>query len=208
MLLKRQQIRLLLLKAARVIFTSQDNLRHILLQTIPGCCQMPDPEVVDAASNVEDGASYSGSNQLLMQKLMQAATQPSPVKAIFSREELESAALAVLQHLIAKSSRPCPASLSHTSPPPSQPPSLVDYKEMGGNSEAGYPCSAFASGRRPLSSYGAKPMQKAKRMKATTEEEEEPPSLIVLQLSEMGFSRRKVEYAFKELGTNRKLMTS
>lgn len=167
---------------------------------------MTDPaSEADAASNVEDGASYSGSNQLLMQKLMQAATQPSPVKAIFSREELESAALAVLQHLIAKSNRPCPVSLSHASPPPSRLPSLVDCKEMGGNSEAGYTRSAFVTGRRPLSG-GAKPMQKAKRMKATTEEEEEPPSLIVMQLSEMGFSRRKVEYAFKELGMKRKMM--
>ena len=65
-LLREQQIRLGLLKAARVLFSQQDNLRQIMRQT----------EV--------EGEEYS-----LFQQLLGAATRPSPIKAVFGRDELE-----------------------------------------------------------------------------------------------------------------------
>jgi len=65
--LRQQQIRLGLLKAARVLFSRQENLRQIMARP------------VDATEN-----EYS-----LFQQLLSAATVPSPVKAMFGRDELE-----------------------------------------------------------------------------------------------------------------------
>ena len=67
-LLRRQQIRLGLLKAARVLFSLQDNLRQIMGR-----------EVSEAQEE-----KYS-----LFQQLLGAATRPSPIKAIFGKDELE-----------------------------------------------------------------------------------------------------------------------
>lgn len=66
-LLRRQQIRLGLLKAARVLFSQQDNLRQIM-------------------GGVSDSQEEKYS---LFQQLLGAATRPSPIKAIFGKEELE-----------------------------------------------------------------------------------------------------------------------
>ena len=66
-LLRRQQIRLGLLKAARVLFSQQDNLRQIM-------------------GGISDSQEEKYS---LFQQLLGAATRPSPIKAIFGKEELE-----------------------------------------------------------------------------------------------------------------------
>ena len=71
-LLRQQQIRLGLLKAARVLFSQQENLRQIMARP----------------ANTE-GDQYS-----LFQQLLSAATRPSPIKAMFSRDELEVTCLA------------------------------------------------------------------------------------------------------------------
>ena len=68
-LLRQQQIRLGLLKAARVLFSQQENLRQIMARP---------------AHPVEDEGQYS-----LFQQLLSAATRPSPIKAMFGRDELE-----------------------------------------------------------------------------------------------------------------------
>ena len=65
--LRQQQIRLGLLKAARVLFSRQENLRQIMARP------------VDTKES-----EYS-----LFQQLLSAATIPSPVKAMFGRDELE-----------------------------------------------------------------------------------------------------------------------
>ena len=72
--LRQQQIRLGLLKAARVLFSRQENLRQIMARP------------VDATEN-----EYS-----LFQQLLSAATVPSPVKAMFGRDELEVTVCIVL----------------------------------------------------------------------------------------------------------------
>ena len=66
-LLRQQQIRLGLLKAARVLFSQQENLRQIMARP--------------AGSEDE---KFS-----LFQQLLSAATRPSPIKAMFNRNELE-----------------------------------------------------------------------------------------------------------------------
>ncbi len=66
-LLRQEQIRLGLLKAARVLFSQQENLQHIM-----------------ATPTSSEGDQYS-----LFQQLLSAATRPSPIKAMFTRDELE-----------------------------------------------------------------------------------------------------------------------
>ena len=67
-LLTQQQITLGLLKAARVLCSRQDNLRQILNHQ---------------ANSSDSSSTFS------LQHLMCSAIKPSPVKALFNREELE-----------------------------------------------------------------------------------------------------------------------
>ena len=68
-LLRQQQITLGLLKAARVLCSRQDNLRQMLNH--------------QAESSDGDSSAFS------LQQLMCSAIKPSPIKALFDREELE-----------------------------------------------------------------------------------------------------------------------
>ena len=98
--LKKQKMRLVLLKACRVLIGSQDYLRQILSQPIAaevlaatvaaegGGVQQP-AEGEDGTAGSQLDTSGSGGPTMLMQMLMSAATQPSPIKALFSRAELE-----------------------------------------------------------------------------------------------------------------------
>jgi E3 ubiquitin-protein ligase HERC2 len=82
-LLREQQIRLGLLKAARVLFSQQDNLRQIMKHT-----------------------DVEGEECSLFQQLLGAATRPSPIKAVFGKAELEAAAVTVCQYLAMDVSKP------------------------------------------------------------------------------------------------------
>lgn len=66
--LRQQQITLGLLKAARVLCSRQDNLRQILSH---------------------QASTSDGSSTFSLQHLMCSAIKPSPIKALFDREELE-----------------------------------------------------------------------------------------------------------------------
>jgi len=81
--LRKQQLRLGLLKAAQTLLLQQNALRQVLSQPTSGAIDCD----CGATCGDEDGESVGP--VLLMQHLMQAATQPSPVKAIFTRDELE-----------------------------------------------------------------------------------------------------------------------
>lgn len=82
--LRKQQIRLGLLKAARVLFSCQDKLRQVLLQSLPPDWLPSETEPSDDPLSPDTEAPGS-----ILQQLMVAGTQPSPIKAFFSREELE-----------------------------------------------------------------------------------------------------------------------
>jgi E3 ubiquitin-protein ligase HERC2 len=81
-LLRQQQIFLSLLRAARVLFNRQDSLRYIL--------------------------SQQANNLSLFQQVLHTATLPSPVKAVFNREEIETAVITSVQYLIAATSKSLP----------------------------------------------------------------------------------------------------
>ena len=81
--LRRQQIRIGLIKASRVLLKHQVILRQILTQEVLLECQHPEPD-----TNTSDDEITETPNMIL-QQVMMMATQPSPLKAIFSQEELE-----------------------------------------------------------------------------------------------------------------------
>ncbi|XP_048589232.1 E3 ubiquitin-protein ligase HERC2 isoform X2 [Nematostella vectensis] len=97
-LLRQQQINLGLLKAARVLFSRQDNLRQIL---------------------THQGGDEAG-NTFSLHQLMTAAIKPSPIKSLFDREELEAAALATCQFLATEATKPDEHPISP--PPEPEPP--------------------------------------------------------------------------------------
>ncbi|GAB1604494.1 E3 ubiquitin-protein ligase HERC2-like [Argonauta hians] len=181
-LLYRQQIRLGLLKAARVLFSRQDNLHKVLSQ----------PAAVDLgfASSVETGTGLCSSteedlntlqqepaaNISLLQHLMVAATQPSPLKAIFSREEMEAAATAVCHYLTAVSGQP------------------LDVFDSSSDSED----VPYHVNSASVSQVSPSRATKPKRNRVTSLQQPLPP--VVHQLQEMGFPRKNVEHAIKVLG--------
>lgn len=81
-LLRSQQHQLAAMKACHQLFRHQRLLRRVLKQ--------PSVETVTSLEALNEGEDVdSNSEQLLIQKLMIKATQPSPLKAIFTKEELE-----------------------------------------------------------------------------------------------------------------------
>ena len=97
-LLRQQQLRLSIVKAVKLFFTNQNVLRHILKQPV---------SYGGTGSSIDDSTSESSSSKKevnLLQKLLSKATHPSPIRAIFGIEELESACLAVCQYLASSAS--------------------------------------------------------------------------------------------------------
>ncbi|XP_045543165.1 E3 ubiquitin-protein ligase HERC2 isoform X2 [Salmo salar] len=168
-LLRCQQLRLYILKAARALLSHQDKLRQILSQAaVLDLPPNPGEEPVPVSPDVGDLSPEGPLPPLiLLQQLLSAATQPSPIKAIFNRQELETAALAVCQYLAVESTHP-------SSP----------LFESSSSSEA----------TTPVTVQHVKP-PKQKKQKASPV----PPLPIVLQLMEMGFHRNNIEFSLKSL---------
>nr|XP_057930110.1 E3 ubiquitin-protein ligase HERC2 isoform X4 [Doryrhamphus excisus] len=168
-LLRWQQLRLYILKAARALLSHQDKLRQILSQ----------PAVLDMGANPSEDPVVSSPEAgdlspegplpplILLQQLLSAATQPSPIKAIFDRREMEAAALAVCQYLAVESAHP-------SSP----------LFEESSSSEA----------TTPVTVQHVRPPKQKKHKTPPV-----PPLPIVFQLMEMGFPRKNVEFALKSL---------
>uniref|UniRef100_A0A8B9QQL8 E3 ubiquitin-protein ligase HERC2 n=1 Tax=Anas platyrhynchos TaxID=8839 RepID=A0A8B9QQL8_ANAPL len=166
-LLRCQQLKLYILKAGRALLSHQDTLRQILSQ----------PAVQECALN-SDGAAASPDigdmspegpqpPMILLQQLLTAATQPSPVKAIFDKQELEAAALAVCQYLAVESTHP----------------STPVFED----------CSS-SEATTPITVQHIRPTKVKKRKQSPI-----PPLPIVVQLMEMGFPRKNIEFALKSL---------
>ena len=82
--LRRQQLRLGILKATRVLLNHQEVLRQVLTQRILKAL-LPPQEPQEPSSDEEAPEPPSS----ILQQLMVAATQPSPLKPVFPKEELE-----------------------------------------------------------------------------------------------------------------------
>ncbi|XP_027882785.1 E3 ubiquitin-protein ligase HERC2 isoform X2 [Xiphophorus couchianus] len=168
-LLRCQQLRLYILKAGRALLSHQDKLRQILSQ--PAVVDMGPSPNDDPVATSPDVGDLSPEGPLppliLLQQLLAAATQPSPIKAIFDRQEMEAAALAVCQYLAVESAHP-------SSP----------LFEESSSSEA----------TTPVTIQHVRPPKQKKQKTSPV-----PPLPIVLQLMEMGFPRKNIEFALKSL---------
>ncbi|KAA8589723.1 hypothetical protein FQN60_013088 [Etheostoma spectabile] len=168
-LLRCQQLRLYILKAGRALLSHQDKLRQILSQAaVVDIGPNPSEDPVASSPDVGDLSPEGPLPPLiLLQQLLSAATQPSPIKAIFDRQEMEAAALAVCQYLAVESAHP-------SSP----------LFEESSSSEA----------TTPVTIQHVRPPKQKKQKTSPV-----PPLPIVLQLMEMGFPRKNIEFALKSL---------
>ncbi|XP_075446685.1 E3 ubiquitin-protein ligase HERC2 isoform X3 [Ascaphus truei] len=168
--LRCQQLKLYILKAGRALLSHQDRLRQILSQpSVQEAGLIPADDGAATSPDIGD-MSPEGPQppMILLQQLLTAATQPSPVKAIFDKHELEAAALAVCQYLAVESTHPS-TPLFEDFCSSSEVPSPVTVKHI---------CPAKVK-KRKLSPI--------------------PPVPIVVQLIEMGFQRKNIEFALKSL---------
>ncbi|CAI8025927.1 E3 ubiquitin-protein ligase HERC2, partial [Geodia barretti] len=164
-LLRQQQIRLGLLKAAHVLFSQQENLRQIMSRT----------------GDSEDGGHFS-----LFQQLLSAATRPSPIKAMFTRNELEAAAVSVCQYLASEVHKPLTP--PQTTPTPSLP--------ISGGSKS-KPKKNHSSGVAPPSQPSTNKATATSKTRVKPAPELPPPSPLVSQIMEMGFPRHHIEKAIE-----------
>jgi len=81
-LLRTQQQRLAAMNACNVLFRHQNLLRHVLKHHTLG--SSPSLEVLNEGEELD-----TLSETLLIQKLIAKATQPSPLKAIFGKNDIE-----------------------------------------------------------------------------------------------------------------------
>ncbi|KAK8398901.1 hypothetical protein O3P69_004178 [Scylla paramamosain] len=180
-LLRIQQLRMLVMNACRALLSHQSLLRLVLLQQTA--------DISTSTSNLETTAddTSQGSEILLIQKLIIASTPPSPVKASYTREQLETAALALCENLTEE--------ISH--PSPNTPCSNDDVSSPQSDHSLGVPTSVgFLNKAQTTQSRPSRPVQtpRGKRTRTTS------PAPLVRQLMEMGFSRKSVEHAIKALG--------
>jgi len=81
-LLRTQQQRLAAMNACSVLFRHQNLLRHVLKHHTLG--SSPSLEVLNEGEELD-----TLSETLLIQKLIAKATQPSPLKAVFGKSDIE-----------------------------------------------------------------------------------------------------------------------
>ncbi|KAJ8028688.1 E3 ubiquitin-protein ligase HERC2 [Holothuria leucospilota] len=168
-LLREQQIRLGLLQATRVLFGQQSNLRQLL--SLPVLVETP------MASSSEESSSPDEPPETitLLQKLMGVATQPSRIKAMFTKKEMEDAALALSLTLVASAQQTVQS--SSTTPEESKPSTST---------------VTSPSTREP----SVVPQRKVRRHLSY----ESRPTPLVAQIMEMGFQRKAIEFAIKAQG--------
>ncbi|XP_023713900.1 E3 ubiquitin-protein ligase HERC2 [Cryptotermes secundus] len=163
-LLRNQQQRLAAMNACSVLFRHQNLLRHVLKHHTLG--SSPSLEVLNEGEELDPI-----SETLLIKKLIAKATQPSPLKAVFGKSDIQAAALNVSQYLATEV-----------------------RAQMQRGSEVATPASdcSLPSPMSPSNKTGSKP----KRIRPPSP----PLSPLVGQLTEMGFARRSVECAIKFFG--------
>uniref|UniRef100_A0A8I5NTH4 E3 ubiquitin-protein ligase HERC2 n=3 Tax=Papio anubis TaxID=9555 RepID=A0A8I5NTH4_PAPAN len=168
-LLRCQQLKLYILKAGRALLSHQDKLRQILSQ--PAVQETGTVHADDGAVASPDLGDMSPEGpqppMILLQQLLASATQPSPVKAIFDKQELEAAALAVCQCLAVESTHP---------------------------SSPGFEDCSSSEATTPVAVQHIRPARVKRRKQSPV-----PALPIVVQLMEMGFPRRNIEFALKSL---------
>ncbi|XP_058465564.1 probable E3 ubiquitin-protein ligase HERC2 [Malaya genurostris] len=207
-LLLTQQINFSAVKATKVLFRQQNLLRKILRQRSPGITRSSSKESLsDRDASPEDSKSRSESNtseesqtytELLIQTVLIRATQPSPLKACYSFQEMELAALNISQMLanFVNNELNAPSNSNKRAFPISQPTMIHGvpiYNNETTVEDARTPSGAEVAVSLPPT--GAVAIASGGRGTARRS----PPSPLVIQIMEMGFTRKSVETAIKSL---------
>ncbi|CAL1297267.1 unnamed protein product [Larinioides sclopetarius] len=183
--LHQQYFHLHLMKAIRVLFGNQHYFHKVMTRTLH-LNYASNNSIVTLLTASQKGNGESVDSPLLLQYLMSAASQPSLLKPLFTWEEIEASALALSQYLMSVLTLP-PSSLvkeSRVSSPSSEP--VVSTLSMD------------SSQLHPV----INPISRQRRMRpkypsgyCATDPQE------IQLFTEMGFSRRNIEMAFRALGS-------
>lgn len=168
--LRTQQNTLSALNACRMLNTNQYKLRKVLKHQINGMDQSQEQQSIEEELNQQP--------ILLIQKLLAKATQPSPLKPGFSRQEMQLAALNLSQYLAAEGNFGTSGSCNEKTTPK-------------------YCTRCNSEVLTPNSECSVKSVVSEKKRKQV---ENLPVHPMVEQIVEMGFPKRAVEIAIKSLG--------
>lgn len=190
--LSNQQIQLAAVKATQVLFRHQSLLKTILKQRSPGILKYSsDDSMSDDSKNQKSDESDDKKDipsvtmpkhELLVQSMLSRAIQSSPLKACYTQAEMEIAALAICQTLSAhfKNSN-IPA--SHVKFQNVKQATMIHGVPL-------YNESVSESIYNTASNYATCGSEASRANPATK---------LVIQIMEMGFTRKTVELALKQI---------
>ncbi|KAG5682896.1 hypothetical protein PVAND_012214 [Polypedilum vanderplanki] len=193
--LSNQQIQLAAVKATQVLFRHQSLLKTILKQRSPGILKYSsDDSMSDDSKNQKSDESDHKKDtpsvpmpkhELLVQSMLSRAIQSSPLKACYTQTEMEIAALAICQTLSAHfKNNHIPA--SHVKFQNVKQATMIHGVPL-------YNESVSESIYNTASNYATFGSESSRANPATK---------LVIQIMEMGFTRKTVELALKQI-TNR-----
>lgn len=185
-LLSFQQIQVATLKTTQALFRHQSLLKTILRQRSPGIAKYSsDDSMSDDSKNKSDEGenkkpesnTEQPKQELLAQSMLSRAIQSSPLKACYTQSEMEIAALSICQTLSAHFKNNVP--ISQVKFQNVKQATMVHgsaiYNECVQESTNNFTTSASESSRA------------------------NPTTKLVIQIMEMGFSRKTVELALKQI---------
>lgn len=198
-MLSNQQIQLASMKATQVLFRHQSLLKTILRQRSPGIAKYSsDDSMSDDSKNAKSDDSSDKKpevstnceqpkQELLVQSLLSRAIQSSPLKACYTQYEMEIAALAICQTLSAHFKNNVPIS-------------QVKFQNV-----------KQATMIHGIAVYNESVQESTNNLtnnfttSATEPSRANPATKLVIQIMEMGFSRKTVELALKQISKLTKL---
>lgn len=191
--LRKQQLYFASLKATRILFKHQAILRRVLRQRTNRLEHGDSDSSTSGASETDskqnrfdndDDDDDHPDNELLIQTILQLATQPSPLKACYKYPEMETAALGVIQMLSSHIyTETCNVLATTKQIPPPVHPTLIH----------GVPIYNETPTTSTEAALAADPNAAGGEKKQTL------PCPLVSQIMEMGFTRKGVEIAIKAL---------
>ncbi|KAL8607282.1 hypothetical protein ACOMHN_047613 [Nucella lapillus] len=208
--LVKQQMLLGVMRAAACLCRHQHNLRSILGQPVPSD-PTPSPSHAlllaaqglspDGPGSEEEGSTGEVGPQQssLLQQVLATATQPSPLKAMFTLEEMKVAAIEVCQYLQAELDAPTNEPSNDSSSDEEQ--NLTEASSSAAAAAAAMSLTSPPGLKGLFELPGAIPRPAPPRQKKVKASALPPASPIVSQLVEMGFPRKSVEFAEKALSS-------
>lgn len=191
-LLGNQQIQMSALKATAVLFRHQSLLKTILKQRSPGILKYSSDDSMsddsrnqksDESDDKKDStASQDPKHELLVQSMLSRAIQSSPLKACYTQFEMETAALAICQTLSAHFKNNIPA--SHVKFQNVKQATMIHGVPLYNESVNE---SMYNNNANNFMTFG----NEASRAN--------PATKLVIQIMEMGFTRKTCELALKQI---------